>query len=192
MNLPRLEISTTRSEIGLQTERPQLQLRQRPADLQIQQQYLDNLQISKKASMLYIDQTEAFADANLKSVFRFTKEFSQKAHQKALSYIQKQARQGDQLMKIENGNGAIGHIVAQNSQRKPKDINYGTIPKPFAVKINYDPGKTSIRVNRNTVDIQINRNEPQITIPKWQTQAYLKQKNSISFQAVGSQVNRGL
>ncbi|MEB1806670.1 MAG: DUF6470 family protein [Bacillaceae bacterium] len=192
MNMPRIDITTTRGEIGRQSDRSPMQIRQRPADLQIQQQHTDNLQISKRATKLLIDQTAAFADANLKGPMKRVEESAQKGKQKVMGYIQKKVQEGDQMMKIENGNGAIAQISASNSQLQTYNFNYGAIPKPLSVKFNYDPGETNITINQDTINVQVNKNAPQITIPKWQSNAYLKQKNSITFQAVGTQINRGL
>ncbi len=60
------------------------------------------------------------------------------------------------------------------------------------VKFNYQPSEISIDAPFKEVEITVNRRAPQIEIPKWQTEAYIRQKNQISFQAVGTNVNRGL
>ncbi|MDE5414044.1 DUF6470 family protein [Alkalihalobacterium chitinilyticum] len=192
MNLPQLHISTNRAEIGIRSQKPAMRIQQPHADLKIDQNYIDILRISKRASKLHIDQSQAFADANLKNSKQLLSDVVNRGEQKAMQYIAKVAQQGDQLMKIENGDGAIQQIAKSNSQFKTYDFNVGMIPRPFSVKINYDPGETNIQVNRQDVQISVNRNEPRIDIPKWQSQAYLKQKNSISFQAVGINVNKGL
>ncbi|WP_216830367.1 DUF6470 family protein [Alkalihalobacterium elongatum] len=192
MKLAQLQISSARAEIGMKTQKPPMRIQQGHADLRIDQQHNDILQISKRAAKLHIDQSQAFADANLKGISRYLGDIVQRGEQKANQYIARIAQQGDQLMKIENGQGAIQQIAKTNSQLQTYDFNLGTMPKPFSVKVHYDSGETNIKVNRRDVNVQVNQSPTHVDIPKWQTDVYLKQKNSISFQAVGAFVNKGL
>ncbi|WP_209121471.1 DUF6470 family protein [Alkalihalobacillus sp. BA299] len=192
MELAQLNISTTRAEIAIQSQKPLMRIQQQHADFKIRQPHTDHIQISKRASKLYIDQAQSFADANLKGISRFLNDVVQNGEQKALQYIAKIAQQGDQLMKIENGQGALQQIAKTNSQLKTYDFNVGSMPRPFSVKFNYDPGEINITANRGEVKVQVKPNPTRVEIPKWQTEAYMTQKNKISFQAVGALVNKGL
>lgn len=193
MQLPSLDIQSTDAYIGLRSERPGLRIRQQSADLQIRQEHTGLIEISRTASKLFIDQTEAFADANLKTSLRMASEFVTRGASEAAKYVAKTAQQGDQMMRIENGYGAFARIAKVNSERKPLETALGYMPKSaFRVSFDYQPSKLSIRAPFKEAEITVNRRAPQVEIPKWQTEAYMRQKNQISFQAVGAVVNRGL
>lgn len=191
MELPSIQIQSVHGKIGLQSQRPPLQIKQPNADLSIHQEHVDTLKISRKASKLSIDQTEAFADAHLKGGLRSFKEFLAKTEQKVSQYMQKKASEANQLLRIENGGDVIPGIAAQNSELYPRrELNVAQMPKPFQVKVDYQPSELEFQVSRSEPEISVTRREPMINIPKWQTDAYVRQKNQINIQVVGLQVNQ--
>ncbi|SDH64209.1 DUF6470 family protein [Alteribacillus bidgolensis] len=105
MNMPIVEITTTNAELGIKSSRPPFEISQPPADTEINQNLTDTVEISTKAAKVNIDQSEAFADANLISPLQKTKQFAQKANQTATEYTAKKAREGEQLKAIENNGG---------------------------------------------------------------------------------------
>ncbi|RKL68331.1 hypothetical protein CR203_07575 [Salipaludibacillus neizhouensis] len=193
MDLARVQIQTQDAVTGMQQQRPFLSIRQRPADMTIDQELGSTLSISTNASKLFIDQTEAFADANLKSIFRRNEEFVAKAQQTASQYVAKTAQQGEMLKKIENGTNAIPQIAQQNGTREPKQYNLAMVPEHMGkVKIDFQPAEVSIQSNWQKPSIHVRKNEPEITVPRWETNIYLQQKNSIQFDVIGGSVNRQL
>jgi hypothetical protein len=168
-------------------------MKQAGPDLRLKQEHQGLIEISTAAAKLYIDQTEAFADANLKSPLRLGNEFASKALSQASEYVAKTAQQGEQLKRIENGNGAIAQIAKQNSEIASPEAVPGYMPRSMSrVKFDYQPSEVTVKAANKPVQINVNRRDPQIEIPKWQTDAYIQQKNQISFQVVGGHVNRGL
>ncbi len=111
MRLSSLDIQSTDAYTGLRSERPPMRIRQQSADLHIHQEHVGLIEISKTASKLFIDQTEAFADANLKSPLRMASEFWNHSKSHVAEYLAKTAQQGNQMMKIENGFGAFAQIA---------------------------------------------------------------------------------
>lgn len=193
MQLPHLDITSVHGHIGMKSQRPHIQIKQHNADLSIKQEHVATLKISQKAAKLFIDQTEAFADANLKGPLRSSDEFVANTKQKVMAYISKQAGQGDQLMKIENGGSVIPGLAKQDSELYPeKQLNIALMPRPFQVKFQVEPSDVEITVNRTEPEINVTRREPTIQHRRWETDVYVKQKNSISFQIVNHQVNRQL
>ncbi|WP_100405457.1 DUF6470 family protein [Bacillus solitudinis] len=192
MQVPHLDIQSNDAYIGLRSQRPGPQIRQHQADLQIRQQH-SSIEISTTASKLYIDQTEAFADANLKSPLRMANEFWAKSESHVAQHIAKRSQQGEMMKKIENGFGAFAQIAKANSEKPMKQVVLGSMPKSaFHVKFDYQPAEVKVHAPTKQPEITVNRRDPDIQIPKWQTETYVRQKNSISFQAVGMAVNQGL
>ncbi|QOY37013.1 DUF6470 family protein [Anaerobacillus isosaccharinicus] len=193
MQVPHLQISSVRGQIGLQQNRPSMNIQQPNADLSIQQNH-STLKISQTASQLFIDQTEAFADAHLKGPLRSSNEFISKSKAKLAQFIAKTAQQGDQMMRIENGFGAIPRLAEVNSELYPeRELNVGSMPRSTTqVKFDYRPSEIRIDVASGMPEINVRKNAPRISIPKWQTNAYIQQKNNLSIQVVGLNINRNL
>lgn len=190
MNVPSINIQSVHGKIGLQSNRPHIQIQQQAADLTINQEH-QTLNITKQPSKLTIDQTEAFHAANLKHIYRLNEEFSAKAMNHAAEVTMKYASEGDQLMRIENGGNIVSRLAERNAVLYPdREVNIKQMPPPFSVKTNYQPSEIKLQVSSSEPEIKVNRRDPTISIPKWQTDAYIKQKNQITMQAVGLQVNQ--
>lgn len=192
MQLPYLEHSSTRAYIGLNIARPHLGIRQQQADLQIRQEHVNNIKLEITHGELRIDQSEAFADADLKGILRRNNEFIQKAKQNGLEYVAKVAQEGDRLMRIEHGFGKIQEVAANKGELKYYETNIALVPKPFHVKIDYTPGTVKVRAGEPALQINATPHKPDIQFNKWQADTYIRQKNSLKFHAVGLNVNRVL
>lgn len=188
--LPTLHIQTTDAYIGLQSEKPPMQIEQPNADVQIRQRHTDIISISTKAAKLYIDQTEAFADANLKSPLRVANEFWQKTTPHMMEYIGKVAQEGDRMMRIEDGGEIFAQLAKENSERPPVQTGLQYMPRSMSqVSFRYEPGDVSIDAAYEDLSISVQRRPPKVNIPKWKTNVYMRQMNSISFDVVGRKMN---
>ncbi|WP_096190273.1 DUF6470 family protein [Evansella halocellulosilytica] len=193
MQLPRVDIQTQHAQIGMQQHKPQMTISQRPADISIDQELNGNLTISTTASKLYIDQSEAFADADLKGPFRRLSEWAADAKQNVMQYMAKTARQGEQLKRIENGINALPSIAKQNSERPLREVNVGFVPEnAFKVKFDYTPSDIKVNVDWPGPDIRVQTNDPDVHIPRWETDVYIQQKESIQFFYVDPTIDRTL
>ena len=76
MNIPQLQIQTTRGILGLQITKPVQEIEQPKAHI-TQEQPAAILEMSTTSPQLSIDTTEARAELDLKSVFKRTEEFAQ-------------------------------------------------------------------------------------------------------------------
>jgi hypothetical protein len=190
MQLPSLQISAGHGKIGIKTDRPQIQIQQQEPALSIKQQHTQ-IEVSHQHSQLSIDQREAFASANSKHIYRLNEEFAAKAINHASQIAGKYAREGDQLMRIENGGEVIPQLAKANSLLfSDKEVNIGLMPRPFSMKFDYQPSKLNFNVSNSAPQISVTRREPTIQHRRWQTDVYMREKNHIKFQAVGLQVNR--
>ncbi|ADH98549.1 DUF6470 family protein [Salisediminibacterium selenitireducens] len=190
MDLPRIQIQTTRAETALQSHRPPMSIQQPKADMQIDNSLSGRFRMTQEYAEISIDQTEAFADADVKSILRRNDEWTSRAMQQAMTYTAKVARQGEQLKKIENPGDVIPQLARQNGERPPKSYNYGQVPSSTdKVRVSYAPGDIRIDLDWPDANIRVQRNDPVINIPRWETNVYLQQRNSIQFQAVGGHVN---
>ncbi|UTR16070.1 DUF6470 family protein [Salipaludibacillus sp. LMS25] len=194
MTLPQIAISTVQAKTGLQQSRPSISVRQPGPDMTIDQNVAGKLRISTTASQLFIDQTEAFADADVKSPLRRGKENAAKGKQKVMQFIAETMRHGEQLKKIESNSNTLASVAKQRSERAPKSYQFAAVPEHMGkVKIDYTPSKLKFDADLPHVNIHVKRHNPEIYVPRWETSVYLEQKNNIHFSVIpGSSVNKEL
>ncbi|MET3682992.1 hypothetical protein ABID56_001082 [Alkalibacillus flavidus] len=176
MQLPPVSYTIQRGKIGIESQDAQVQITQQGADLQISQSEAD-LQIEKIPSKLTIDQTEAWRDMGIISVEESVRQNAQEGQQNAMEGIARRAREGDEMMRIENGTDAITQIAKRNIPNPKKDFNIGWIPSSqFAVDINYDPGDVNIEATPNKPIIEAQPNKPQIDYQPGNVNTFIRQE----------------
>lgn len=188
MDFPTIHISTSDAKIGIETQRPPIRIEQKPAEQTIKQPPAD-IEIEYRPSKLSIDSTEARADAGLKAPLRYMREVVEKVKIEAQKSVAETVRQGDMLMRIENGGNMIPQLAKMNSFEQLQ-FGLGYIPSSFdKVELNYDPGEVSVHVKRNEPIIDVVVNKPKTYIQPWSVKTYLKDKASISFEVIGENVS---
>ncbi|WP_226682068.1 DUF6470 family protein [Sutcliffiella horikoshii] len=159
MLFPQIRLQSTFAQTELQIQKPVQQIEQPRAELSIEQPKTE-LTMSRTPGRLTIDQTQAREDMDLKSVGRRIEEAAQFGRQDWLAGLARVAQDGNELMQIENGGGAIVRQAKRNSEGLPKELNIGWIPSHFSVKINYVPGKLEIDVQERKPIIDAKTNKP--------------------------------
>lgn len=164
MQFPQIRLQSTFGIINIQINKPQQDIRQRPAELSIEQPKAD-IQIRRIPSMLSIDQTQAWEDMDLKHISRRIEEAAQLGKQSVMEGIARRAQQGEELMKIENGGNTLPHQAKMNGEKPEKQFNIGWIPSHFSVKIDYEPSIVEIDVTpqKPIMDVQVQKPEHDYT-----------------------------
>lgn len=179
MNIPQIRIQSTPAKIEITTRPGELSIEQSSGDLQIEQPKA-TLNITRIPGKLTIDQTQAREDVDLKSVRRRIEEAAQLGKQDLLAGIARRAQEGEELMKIENGFGAIASIAKRNSEGPKKEFNIGFLPRAGSVKISYDPGKVDVQATPNKPVITYTINKPIIDFQPGEVKVDLKQHASLN------------
>jgi hypothetical protein len=185
MNVPQILLSSISAQIGIHTNQAQLNIKQRPADLSIEQPKAE-ITIETLPSKLTIDQTEAWADMDLKHISRRIREAAQQGYQDLLAGIARRAEEGEQLKRIEDGGNPIADIAKKRSEKPIYPFNIGFIPSAGSVKINYEPAKVNINIKPNKPKIEVSINKPIIDYQPGKVQIELKRRNElfIDFQEI--------
>jgi hypothetical protein len=178
MQLPQIRLQSTFMKIGLNIEKPVQRIEQPPAILKIEQPPAV-LEIETIPGKLTIDQTKAREDMDLKSVFKRVEEFAQNGYQDWLKGLERRARQGTELMKIENGGNPIAAQAKENSEGTPKQFNIGWIPSHFSVIIQYDPAKVNIDVKPQKPKIEAEIRNPIHEYKPGKVTTEILQRNSL-------------
>lgn len=157
MNIPQLQIQTTRAVLGLQITKPIQELEQPKAKMNLQQPAAI-LEISTTRPQLSLDTTEVRADLDLKSPLRRGAENGQYGMKQALEGTGRRASEGQQLMKIENGT-SIADIVKQNTDRPQADLGIRFVSDRTKIQSDIQPGSLDINTTPQKVvnDVQINK-----------------------------------
>ncbi|WP_226037128.1 DUF6470 family protein [Aquibacillus saliphilus] len=183
MQLPQIRIQSQNAQIQI-NQTAGTQTIQQPQATQLIQQPKAELSINRLPSKLSIDQTQAWADMDLKSVSRRIAEAAQNGKQAAYQGTARRVRQGAELMKIENGGNPISRQAQQNSQGAPKQFNIGWIPSAGSVKIDYQPSQVDIRVTPRKPIINTQAQKPITNYQPGAVDVSLQQKNQLEIDFV--------
>ncbi|MDC3416128.1 DUF6470 family protein [Aquibacillus salsiterrae] len=155
MELAQIRMQSQMAKLTLNRASP-VQSIEQPGPIVSIEQPKGELTINRTPSKLTIDQSQAWYDMDLKSAPVRTREAAQLGKRDVLKGIARRARQGEELMKIENGGNPIVSQAVENGFDPPKQFNIGWIPSPGSVKIDYQPSKVDIsyQPRKPVIDIQ--------------------------------------
>lgn len=178
MNIPQLQVTTIKAQLGLTTQQPTQQIEQPKATLDLQQPQAE-MTINTMKSRLSIDTTEARADMDLKSAARRTSDVAQYAKSEVSNGIARRAQDGNDLMRIENGGNPITAFADRAFRQPYSSLSIKFIPSYGSVKVSFEPGSVDIRVEPQKVINNSNANKPMHTYTPGKVTAELLQKPSI-------------
>ncbi|NBJ69599.1 MULTISPECIES: DUF6470 family protein [Clostridia] len=185
MKIPKLKMSSQMAQIEIQHTAAKQTIRQPKAELSIQQPKAE-VKMRTTPGKLTIDQTKAFADMNLMSIFQRNHQFASDGKQAALEGIERRARQGTELMKIEQkGNPLISQAKA-NAQPPMKRLGITFIPSVFSVKTSYQPTRLKIEVHTKPPVINIKPNTAQHDYEPGDVTTKMKQYQDLKIEVVNN------
>jgi hypothetical protein len=159
MNIPQLQIQTTRGVLGLQITKPTQEIEQ-PRAVLTQEQPAAILEMSTTNSKLSVDTTELRAEIDLKSPLRRSAENAQYGVQKLMEGIARRAGEGQQLVSIENGGNTLVEIVKQNATPPMKQMSVRFIGDRSKIKMSIQPGTLSINATPQKVVNEFQVSQP--------------------------------
>ncbi|ASF40434.1 hypothetical protein CEH05_15270 [Halobacillus halophilus] len=177
MSIPKLQIQTTQARLGIVSRSAVQAIRQYKAEQTIEQPEAD-VSIQQRSGKLTIDQTKAWNNIGLKSIFTRTEETAAKAQQIWMDGISRTAQEGDELMRIENKGDPISAHAAQNAQFDFSMIPGGR-PAFDLVDIQYEPAPASISIESNPPKIQAVKRAPELSYQPGKVEVNLEQHADI-------------
>ncbi|HWL24556.1 MAG TPA: DUF6470 family protein [Ureibacillus sp.] len=145
MNIPKLQLQSTKAHIELNIQKPVQEIQQPKANLDLQQPAAI-LTINTTKSKLSIDAFEARESIGHKNTRSRTAEMAQQGIQDVLEGTARRAQEGNDLMRIENGGNPIAAHAKTNGRQPYSSLNIKFIPQADSVNINYEPGQVDINV----------------------------------------------
>ncbi|TSB48339.1 DUF6470 family protein [Alkalicoccobacillus porphyridii] len=177
----RLFVQTTPAVLKTETSRPPMSINQEFVNMTITKTGSDFLSISSEAAKLFIDQSRAFEEANLKKITQLTKEWAQQGKAAAMNYAADKAHEGNQLARIERGIT----VASLTKQKLAPEVPASTIQyMPHSVdrvRIHVERGDLQVIAPDSKLHIEMNANSLDLRIPKWEVKTQVVQKPAISF-----------
>ncbi|MEW8968058.1 MAG: DUF6470 family protein [Exiguobacterium alkaliphilum] len=184
MNLARLEMRQTHAAIQMTSNRPVLEMRQGRADMTMTQGKAEMTQRTTQGT-LEVDSSVARSESNLKGALELGRHFGGLGEQGAREATSMAAREGDQLMRIENGN-PIPQIAASKVNDPYPVVDLDFMPKSIdRVKLTYTPADVKIEWNVTPAQIDVSLTPTDFSFTPWTTDISLRQQASLEMWAVG-------
>lgn len=185
MSWPRLEMHQQGLKIDWNVLRPSYTFQPGKAEVQISQTPA-KMTLNPTPSRLSIDQSECWADMDLKHISRRIAEEAADGKRAVLEYIGKTAEEGTQLRSIEHKGDVLRNLAMQARIMPEYNIQYSNVPENFSLRIDVLPGELNMDWQRGGVNVDVK------TIPYSQNYEmgkidyYVKQKNELTIDVVGS------
>ncbi|SFV05224.1 DUF6470 family protein [Alicyclobacillus macrosporangiidus] len=176
MVMPQIQIEQRFGQIGLSYTPPHFDIRTRQADLTIEAPAAE-LSIHTTPGRLDIDQTEAFADEDLRTPLDFSKHQAALARQTAAQGVAEAAQWGQRLLHIERGDAFPAWVMRYRDHMR--QFAPALVPRPFSVHIHYEPGRVDIQAQVQPVRVHAQPHPAEIEFVPGQVHTYLEQRPEI-------------
>ncbi len=184
MRVPQIRIEQTFAKLGMKTNNAMNEIRQPKAEINMKQEPA-LLEVTRTPSKLTIDQSQAWRDMELKSVFVTTAEEAEFGYQAVMEGIARRAQEGDRLARIHIDRDPIPDFHIHDFVKEPREFNVDFIPKYGSVKIHYEPTKLHFdwKVRGMTIDPEVKK--PEVTYNPGKVDIYVAQNNSLKIDFIG-------
>lgn len=183
----RLEMSSTRGQLGMQTTQGRF-------DMESPKQTLDisttqpQTRVEGKLAKITIDQSQCFADAGLMGNVDFTSDYVNYAKSKMYESMGRISEQGTEMANIQYGGSAIADQALYNAYDQFMNaFNYGTVPRSRP-RINVIEGSLDIRVTEGRFENRTKFQKPTIQYQKGSLRIYVATHPSLNISTVDERV----
>lgn len=183
MKFPSIQMHAQMAKIDIHQTKGKQEMTQPKADLSIKQPQAD-IAMHTSPSHLTIDQTQAFEEMNVMSIFRRNDLFAEDGLRAVQAGIARKAVEGRQLMEIEHRGEPLIEQAIKNSGQATKDLGITFIPSPFAVKVAYTPSQLHINAQKHQPVIEAKAHQPQHRYIPGQVDITMKQHQALDIDVV--------
>lgn len=183
MNIPQIQIQTTKAELGLNIEEPKQIIRQPQATQHIEQPAAI-IEMETTHGIMRIDSSQARRDIGMIGTIESTQNYAAAGRQKAMQGIARRASEGRQMMDIAHNTNAITTIAKNNSFPIPAKLGLDFIPSIGSVKLDYTPASLDINVQPQKANISSQVNKPIHEYTQGKVTGYMLQNPSIEIDVI--------
>jgi hypothetical protein len=188
MNLPRFDISQTFYKLGWDVQRPSYSFEPGRVSVIVEQKPAEMI-LNPTHPRVEIDQTECWADMDLKHIFRRNAEFAAEGKHQALQYIAEVTAEGEQMGAIENKGNVIASIAKNKKFLPEHQFAYGNVPGNFSLRMQGIPGELNMEWREGGVTIDVNQVPFQHNYEMGKITYYTQQKNQLNINVVGGTID---
>lgn len=184
MNIPQIQVQTTKAKLGLNIEDPKQIIRQPKATQHIEQPAAI-VEMETTRGIMRIDSSQARRDIGMIGTLESTKSYATVGRQKAMQGIARRASEGRQMMEIAHNPNAIVAIAKKSSFPVSKKLGIDFIPSIGSVKLEYTPASLDINVQTQKANISSQVNKPTHEYTPGIVSGYTLQHPSIEIDVIG-------
>jgi hypothetical protein len=184
VNLPRVDLRQRSIEIGWDVQRPSYTFVPAKTNIAIDPENTEVV-IHRTPPRLTIDQSQCWADMDLKSAFRRIAEAAEDGKQAAFSFIARKMNEGRKLKEIESDEAVVKRI-AENKRTWPQyRFEYGNVPGNFSLHFGIIPGEFSMDWKPHRIEVDVRSYPYRQEYEKGKIDYYIKQKQYLTIDVVG-------
>ncbi|CEH30603.1 hypothetical protein AM501_15300 [Aneurinibacillus migulanus] len=188
MNLPRIQLNQTFYKLGWDTQQPSYSFNPSRATLSIEQKPAEMV-LNPTPPRVLIDQTECWADMDLKHIFRRNAEFASYGKQQVLQYISRVMQEGEQLRAIENKGNAIASIAKSKKLIPDHQFTYRNVPGNFSLKMQGVPGALNMEWREGEITVDVQQTPFEHHYEKGKITYHTLQKNRLDIDVIGGTID---
>lgn len=190
MQIPQIRMHQTMAQLGLEIQKPVQEIQQPQADLNLQQ-VAAIVEIHSSPGILMVDTTEAQANRDLRGPLRRTRDFAEFGMERAYEAIAQISMEGERLAAIEvKGSDPIPEIAYEESGIYENTDIIADFTIGDGIEINYQPQPVHINVRPGGVKMDPQIHPPILHYERGKVEGYVRVKNSLTIQVVGSAVDK--
>ncbi|WP_047153544.1 DUF6470 family protein [Aneurinibacillus tyrosinisolvens] len=190
MNLPRVELQQSWMKMDWDIQEPSYTFEPAHSQVNIEQKPAEMF-INRTPSQLTIDQTQCWADMDLKPISRRIAEAAADGERSVLKYIERVGAEGEQLGAIENRGNVVTSIARSKKLFPDYQFAYRNIPGNFSLRIGFTPSELNMDWQLNGTQIDVQSTPSHHDYERGKISYYIKQKNQLQVNIVGGNVNVG-
>ncbi|WP_165452655.1 DUF6470 family protein [Paenibacillus thalictri] len=175
--MPSIQIHQQYAQIGIETDRGQLEIRQPRPDFEIQTKPA-KLETTYRKGDQVIDQSASWEALGKGTIFQFTERVADESKSIAMEGIGRRVDEGNRLAAIQNGGNPISEIAFESAFRDFK-MNYEGPFYTTSVKLTYTPNRPEVHFEPGDVNITAKVNPPEINYSPGKVNIYMLQKNAV-------------
>jgi hypothetical protein len=175
--IPQIDIRQTFGQIDIRTQPARWDIQTRPAEWRIEAPQAE-LDIHSVPADIEIDQTQAFADEDLRTPLEFLRHEAALAKQAAAEGVAETAQWGLRFLHIERGDAFPEWVMRYRNRQR--DIEPALVPRPFSVKVHVRLGGVEVHARVQPVHVEADFPACHIRATAPVVQVSLAQKPSVT------------
>ncbi|WP_134683495.1 DUF6470 family protein [Brevibacillus migulae] len=190
MQLPKIQMSQTYLQLGLNIRKPVQEIEQPMAELNLRQEPAI-IEIRQPQGVLSIDSTRARQSLGIRTPMEFSDYNASFGRDKLMEFIANTVAEGERLGAIEKGGNPIADMAFETfATATTPDIPPPTYDE--GVDISFQARPAEINVERRGMKMDPQIHQPILKYTPGKVEGYVKQWNSLQLSVIGLNVDRSL